>query len=143
MTDRYTDIRAALEAATPGPWSAGVSTVQGIQYLAVAQAGNESVVIALLGFAGAGDENQSISNARYVGACHPEVIRALLAERDALIHDNSEYVSAANELATENQRLREELTEMVDVAERVDGWASFPQAAMDRARAALAQQEQR
>lgn len=34
---------------------------------------------------------------------------ALLAERDALIHDNSEYVSAANELATENQRLREAL----------------------------------
>lgn len=28
--------------------------------------------------------------------------RALLAERDALIHDNSESVSAANELATEN-----------------------------------------
>jgi len=35
--------------------------------------------------------------------------RALLAERDALIHDNAEYVRAANELAAENERLRAEL----------------------------------
>lgn len=34
---------------------------------------------------------------------------ALLAERDALIHDNAEYVGAASALATENQRLREAL----------------------------------
>ena len=44
--------------------------------------------------------------------------RALLAERDALIHDNAEYVRAANELAAENERLREELDQLRQDAER-------------------------
>lgn len=51
----------------------------------------------------------SVPQLQWDDATHPETIRALLAERDALIHDNAEYVSAANELATENQRLREAL----------------------------------
>ncbi len=38
--------------------------------------------------------------------------------------------------------LRGALIEMVDVAERVDGWQSFPQEPIDKARAALTQQEQ-
>lgn len=82
---------------------------------------------------------------------------ALLAERDALIHDNSEYVSAANELATENQRLREALEASIEQMEydaaKIDGeWGDcrsidelerdgeLPEALV-LARAALAQEQ--
>lgn len=77
---------------------------------------------------------------------------ALLAERDALIHDNYEYVSAANELATENQRLREalklaygamnymgDILNGMDAVEPEDVDATSP--AFEAVRAALAQEQ--
>jgi len=54
-------------------------------------------------------------------SANPATIRALLEERD---------------------RLWAALSEITDVAERVDGWQSFPQEPIERARAALTPQEQ-
>lgn len=97
MTD-YAELRAALPAATPGPWF-----VHGSLGHAVATVGKVRIA------SDAHCTNRPEEDATYIAAANPEVIRALLAERDALIHDNAEYVGAASALATENQRLREAL----------------------------------
>lgn len=72
----------------------------------------------------------------------PDTIRTLLAERDALAHDNAEYVGAASALATENQRLREALVALLDAN---DVWLGEARPdlefAKEKARAALAQEE--
>src|SRR5690606_32012546 len=104
MTD-YAELRAALEAGpTPGPWT--------VRYDYVVQAtsfdGGRLVPVAQP-YGVNSDGTDLFANARMIAACHPEAIRTLLAERDALIHDNAEYVGAASALATENQRLREAL----------------------------------
>ena|SRR5690606_13802619 len=75
MADRYAELRAALEMGpTPGPWF-----VHGSQGYAVATVGKIRI---------AADEfhikTRPGDDAAYIAACHPEVIRALLAERDAL-----------------------------------------------------------
>lgn len=71
-----------------------------------------------------------------------ERLRALLAERDALIHDNAEYVGAATDLATENQRLREALITLLDANDIWLGEARPDlELAKKKARAALAQEE--
>lgn len=64
--------------------------------------------------------------------------KALEAERDALIHDNAEYVEAACALATENERLRSACEKAV---EWLEGWASA-EPYLTELRAALTQQEQ-
>lgn len=66
-----------------------------------------------------------------------ETIAGLRKERDELIHDNAEYVGAANELATENQRLRVALEMIAGIRPCADVLMGNA----DIARAALAQEE--
>lgn len=78
--DKYADIRAALGAGpTPGPWT--------VRYDYVVQAtsfdGGRLVPVAQP-YGVNGDGTDLFANARMIAACHPEAIRALLAERDAL-----------------------------------------------------------
>ncbi len=105
MTDRYAHLREALEALPePGEWYyAGCNTVHDENHDEVAHPV---------------DMRNDCAIAEFIAASSPKVIRALLAERDALIHDNAEYVRAANELAAENERLREELDQLRQDAAR-------------------------
>lgn len=58
---------------------------------------------------------EALEQARLLGISAERELR-LVAERDALIHDNAEYVGIANALATENQRLRDALREALEIA---------------------------
>lgn len=73
--DKYSELMAALDVGpTPGPWF-----VHGSQGYAVATVGKIRI---------ATDEPhiniRPGDDAEYIAACHPEAIRALLAERDSL-----------------------------------------------------------
>lgn len=72
MTD-YAELRAALPAATPGPWF-----VHGSLGHAVATVGKVRIA------SDAHCTNRPEEDATYIAACHPNAIRALLAERDAM-----------------------------------------------------------
>lgn len=91
MTDRYEKIREALEMGpTPGPWRLSIETQtiikQDLSSIGLSMGG------VLIGGA-CGHESswayptreQAIANARLIAACDPDTIRALLAERDALV----------------------------------------------------------
>lgn len=74
MTD-YAELRAALEIGpTPGPWF-----VHGSRGYAVATVGKIRIATDELHI-----NIRPEDDAEYIAACHPEAIRALLAERDAL-----------------------------------------------------------
>lgn len=81
MTDKYKDLRDALAAGpTPGPWKPACKANGATsRHPAIiddnGQVGNVSW---------RGSERQTNANASYISSCHPETIRALLAERDAL-----------------------------------------------------------
>jgi hypothetical protein len=70
----YTELRAALEGATPGPWSAGGALVGKIPADDDAYSDYEPIAFCEGGH----------RNAAYIAAANPATIRALLAERDAL-----------------------------------------------------------
>ena len=133
MTDRYADLRAALDAATPGPWKWVTETCErGPVWkgnpirvsLSAPRNGDPQARTAVLApnwNTSEGDVWQAWiscneANAAYIAACHPEAIRALLAERDAL---------------------REALETMVEMVEMNGFGRAY---AMNVARAALAQQ---
>jgi len=76
MTDRYDELRAAAEAATPGPWvSQGryIGTPNHMSYIGEVrdQNGNWS------------DSVKSRSDAAFIALANPATITALLSERDA------------------------------------------------------------
>ena len=101
MTDKYAQLRAALDAGpTPGPW----------------QAYEKCVFFGREGGFCLHDCPRPSENADYIAACHPEVIRALLAERDAL-----------------REALYEAVTEE-EAYQSSNGW-------LDQAKAALAQEQ--
>jgi len=83
MTDKYADLRAALEAGpTPGPWEVDEHYVQ--------QQGRPEIGICdVLNMDEGGPKGwyrgpKTAANLALIAAAHPETIRALLAERDAL-----------------------------------------------------------
>lgn len=99
--DKYADIRAALDAATPGPWKwiteicergpVGKGNTIRVSLSAPrnSHATARTAVLAPNWNTSEGDVWQAWiscngANAAYIAACHPEAIRALLAERDAL-----------------------------------------------------------
>lgn len=101
MTDRYAELRAALDAATPGPWEwsteicergpVGKGNIIRVSLSAPrnSHAHARTAVLAPNWNTSEGDVWQAWiscneANAAYIAACHPEAIRALLAERDAL-----------------------------------------------------------
>lgn len=107
--DRYAELRAAIDAGpTPGPWRhttymSGTQNVEfpgarGVTFVdevldADARAicsDNDTKPFPWIDVShrpeDSGDDRdpQRTRNARYIAACHPEAIRTLLAERDAL-----------------------------------------------------------
>ena len=71
--DKYADIRAALDAATPGPWFTHRSLGFAVATVGIHRIASDSEPVA-----------DPTSDIRYIAAANPEAIRALLAERDAL-----------------------------------------------------------
>lgn len=82
MDDKYADIRAALEAATPGPWRKGKCFGAVVADKPTGGPSGSDHVEAYGGHLVG--ESMSPANISYIAACHPEAVGALLAERDAL-----------------------------------------------------------
>lgn len=79
MSDRYKEIRQALEMGpTPGPWLLDKFH----PHITDAARGSSQVLVCKVATNTRNDEGRK--NEAYIAACHPEAIRALLAERDAL-----------------------------------------------------------
>ena len=80
--DKYTDLRAALEAGpTPGPWTNhGRIPQPGLPHSSVVA----KTLIARVYSEAFGDAGQETANANLIAAANPETIRDLLAERDRL-----------------------------------------------------------
>ena len=76
----YAELRAAAEAATPGPWTQGESAAG----LSCVWVGGKSEPIRDMGPDCSWIDCNTEQNARYIAAANPEAIRALLAERDAM-----------------------------------------------------------
>lgn len=166
MTNKYEALRAALAAGpTPGPWSACGSA----GYI---QAGEGHPRHTILAVAYGHDGNHQFNapgsreNGKYIAAAHPETIRALLAERDALVdtandqarandllsereagllaqHERDSatlrrYAQQRDDLRKERDALRDALQAMVD---DFDGCYAENEPAMIKARAALAQHQ--
>lgn len=76
MTDKYADLRAALDAApTPGPWRQ-YQTLVCAETIAIESGGDEIVLEPTRGIL--------LTDAQYIAAADPETIRALLADYDCL-----------------------------------------------------------
>lgn len=142
MTD-FAELRAAIDAATPGPWTQGESAAG----LSCVWVGGKSEPVRDMGPDCSWIDCNTEPNARYIAAASPDVIRALLADHDTyrrqaqhetdVAHAAFERVKA---LEAERDVLREALTECLRVNETDAGadvavWAN----AMLVARAALAQ----
>lgn len=154
MTDKYAEIRAALDAATPGPWERHDT---GGFFKCVRQTGSGrgicSTFVQNTPKTPAGCEtqrHQNNANSDYIAAANPEAIRALLAERDALreaLTGITEKSSLAQSAADEIYRLRAALADMLDMyggtrdceGRRKD---DYEMERIETARAALTQQEQ-
>lgn len=80
--DKYAELRAALDAGpTPGPW--GVQSSNSWRRIGTPR-GDGDVLSTTLQADGHPDLSARPETLAYIAACHPEAIRALLAERDAL-----------------------------------------------------------
>lgn len=104
MTDNYQALREALEAGpTPGPWSVGqeheanalMRMAQPYQVIVF----DESYRVLLE--ANPYDYDEAITNAAYAAACDPDTIRALLAERDALIEQVDQMTEQQENMGNE------------------------------------------
>lgn len=116
MADRYAEMRAALdEAPTPGPWRVQAT---GHSFIIESHTHTESFSVDSEGRRCRWSEYTE-ATAKLIAACSPDIIRALLAERDAL-----------REALAECLRVNE-----TDAGADVAVWAN----AMLVARAALAQ----
>lgn len=170
--DKYAELRAAIDAGpTPGPWRhttymSGTQNVEfpgarGVTFVdevldADARAicsDNDTKPFPWIDVShrpeDSGDDidPQRTRNARYIAACHPEVIRALLADHDTYRRQDQHETDVAHAafervkaLEAERDALREALTECLRVNETDAGsdvavWAN----AMLVARAALSQ----
>lgn len=113
--DKYAELRAAVESATPGRWYTKTECQARCCWHVFSQVElcGEDVDTPIVMWKCREADAKFMALAR-------NVLPALLGERDAL---------------------REVLSQMVDVAERVDGWQSFPQEPINKARAALAQEQ--
>ncbi|MCR4158780.1 hypothetical protein NUK34_07935 [Kerstersia gyiorum] len=161
MTDKYAELRAALAAGpTPGPWL--LDKFHPI--ITDSAPGSSRVWICKVAINTRNDEGRK--NEAYIAAAHPETIRALLAERDALVdtandqarandllsereagllaqHERDSatlrrYAQQRDDLRKERDALRDALQAMVD---DFDGCYAEAEPAMIKARAALAQHQ--
>ena len=129
----YAELRAAIDAATPGPWAHRNGRIYA--------ADRENLTLAHV--ARSADGDYSPANAHWIAAASPEVIRSLLADHDAyrrqaqyetdVAHAAFERVKA---LETERDTLREALEVMVEMVEMNGFGRAY---AMGVARTALAQ----
>jgi hypothetical protein len=74
-----------IKHTTPGPWIVGVGTinVDKREHIGVMKANDHTKIIALTGFAGAPDENESIANAALIAAA-PDMLDVLIAVHEEL-----------------------------------------------------------
>lgn len=95
MTDKYSELRAALDAGPkPGKWTwkqVGSFTTPGCAVF-WPDTSKGGVHYRRLD-SGGGMEHV---DAEFIAACHPEAIRALLAERDAMEDALTEYANPEN-----------------------------------------------
>jgi len=90
MSKHTEAIREALQHATPGPWRHDIDdTIVPDDVTIYAEDQTFVVNVGVVGNEYDGDRcvafDGSHANARYIAACNPEGIAALLAERDALL----------------------------------------------------------
>lgn len=112
MTDRYENIRAALAMGpTPGPWQLSIETPtiikQDLSSIGLSRGG--VLIGSACGHESSGfypTREQSIANARMIAACDPDTIRALLAERDALVEALADQQPAGVDEAPDPSLLR-------------------------------------
>jgi hypothetical protein len=83
MSDRYDELRAAAEAATPGPWQNGSDDLDGIVSFRTRDDGN----VVCMPPSEIMEASREIwpKNATFIALANPETIKALLAERDSLL----------------------------------------------------------
>lgn len=115
MTDQYAELRAALAAGpTPGPWtghrmgiekdrigeyvqaSVNVSPGDDFFFICAKRPDGSDADLCLTG-----NGPTSAINTQYIIAANPEVIRALLRERDAAIEERDAALQACSDLANE------------------------------------------
>lgn len=111
MTDRYEQIRAALAMGpTPGPWY-GVRH-EGSRWTDIYPGDNRRCVTPIVyvppcnflgedGISWKESSGETMANAKYVAACAPDTIRALLEERDALKAENERLRAAFGDIRRE------------------------------------------
>lgn len=128
MTDKYADLRAALDAGpTPGPWKANTSNEIG----PISKEDDQSFGM-ILPVCFAEFEN-SEANRRYIAAANPETIRALLADYDRLREALSFAEPELVMLSTELERINRERPDLVAVLPSLN--------VLSVVRAALAQEQ--
>lgn len=84
MTDQYAELRAAAEAATPGPWRSAAQP-ESTRFDAVYSEGGGKVAYcqALFGRPHVPTE-QTEHNAAFIALANPETVKTILSKRDAL-----------------------------------------------------------
>lgn len=128
--DKYAELRAALEAGpTPGPWKwAADSRIATVTTVAEYRIGPDYKTSCQARY----DFHAACEiDAAYIAAANPEAIRALLAERDALLD--------AVRLAYDAMNYLGDVLNGMDAAEPEDVERTAP--AFDAVRAALAQHQ--
>ncbi|HBH4375622.1 TPA: ead/Ea22-like family protein [Escherichia coli] len=109
MTINYQVLREAAEKATPDEWVAFISTDTGTY--AVHTPGDERCedVIKWTGFDG---QNNAENNARYIAAFNPEVVQALLDERESQNKRIAELEKSEEQLINERDHAESALDDM-------------------------------
>lgn len=87
------ELKRLAEAATPGPWSTYMNTMQNVCIRKMNKGGYEECEIA---------RNAHHKNAAYIAAANPAAVLELIAERDKLL---ARAEKAEQELAAERKRL--------------------------------------
>jgi len=143
MTDRYADLRAALDAATPGPWKWVTETCErGPVWkgnpirvsLSAPRNGDPQARTAVLApnwNTSEGDVWQAWiscneANAAYIAACHPEAIRALLADHDTYRRQAQHETDVAHAAFERVKALEAERDAFADVLEAIASIKATP-----------------